>query len=94
MPAGGTIWRDLVARQKWRIFALAKEEERRFFLFSRFWGKLSYMSAKTILYERENYKQARKNLLLYSFYEVLDSENLLVSCENFLGANFHCLNYL
>ena len=25
------------------------------FLFSRFWGKLSYMSAKTILYERKNY---------------------------------------
>ena len=30
-------------------------------------GKLSYMSAKTILYDRKNYKQARKNLLLDSF---------------------------
>ena len=51
------------------------------------------MSGKTILYERKNYKQARKNLLLYSFYEVLDSENYLVFRWNFLGANFHCLNY-
>ncbi|MGN1241386.1 MAG: hypothetical protein ACI4T7_02760, partial [Alloprevotella sp.] len=49
-----------------------KEEERKLFLFSRFWGKLSYMSAKTILYERENYKQARKNYLLDSFYDVLE----------------------
>ena len=71
VPAGGTIWRNLVARQKWRIFALAKEEERRLFLFSRFWGKLSYMSEKIILYERKNYKQARENLILYNFYEVL-----------------------
>ena len=30
-------------------------------------GKLSYMSAKTILYDRKNYKQARENLLLDSF---------------------------
>ena len=29
------------------------------------------MSEKIILYERKNYKQARKNLLLYNFYEVL-----------------------
>ena len=48
-----------------------KEEERRLFLFSRFWGQLSYMSEKIILYERKNYKQARENLLLYNFYEVL-----------------------
>ena len=71
VPAGGTIWRDLVARQKWRIFALAKEEERRLFLFSRFWGKLSYMNAKTILYERKNYKQERENLLGDNFCDVL-----------------------
>ena len=48
-----------------------KEEERRLFLFSRFRGKLSYMNGKIILYDRENYKQARKNLLLYNFHEVL-----------------------
>ena len=29
------------------------------------------MSEKIILYERKNYKQARENLLLDSFYEVL-----------------------
>ena len=29
------------------------------------------MSEKIILYERKNYKQARENLLLYNFYEVL-----------------------
>ena len=29
------------------------------------------MSEKIILYDRENYKQARKNLLLYNFHEVL-----------------------
>ncbi|MGM9691857.1 MAG: hypothetical protein ACI3X6_01475 [Alloprevotella sp.] len=54
-----------------------KEEERRLFLFSRFWGKLSYMSVKNILYDRENYKQERKNLLPDSFYDVLESENFL-----------------
>ena len=93
VPAGGTIWLNLVARQKWRIFALAKEEERRLFLFSRFWGKLSYMSAKTILYDRKNYKQARENLLLDSFYDVLESENLLGFRQNFQGAIFPSLNY-
>ena len=93
MPAGGTIWRNLVARQKWRIFALAKEEERRFFLFSRFWGKLSYMSAKTILYDRKNYKQDSKNLLLDIFSEVLESENFLDFRRFFLGADFPFLNY-
>ena len=29
------------------------------------------MSEKIILYERKNYKQARENLLLYNFHEVL-----------------------
>ena len=29
------------------------------------------MTEKIILYERKNYKQARENLLLYNFYEVL-----------------------
>ena len=48
-----------------------KEEERRLFLFLHFGGKLSYMNGKIILYDRENYKQARKNLLLYNFHEVL-----------------------
>ena len=100
MPAGGTIWRNLVARQKWRIFALAKEEERRLFLFSRFWGKLSYMSAKTILYDRKNYKQDSENFLLDSFYEALDNcsevlfyKNSLKERFNFIKANFPFLNY-
>ena len=100
VPAGGTIWRDLVARQKWRIFALAKEEERRLFLFSRFWGKLSYMSAKTILYERKNYKQDSENYLLDSFYEALDNCSEVLFCEiflkerfDFIKANFPFLNY-
>ncbi|MFW5566935.1 MAG: hypothetical protein ACOCNS_00320 [Bacteroidales bacterium] len=54
-----------------------KEEEHRLFLFLRFWGKQSYMSGKIILYDRENYKQGRKNLLLYDFHDVLLSENSL-----------------
>ena len=58
-----------------------------------FRGKLSYMSGKIILYDRKNYKQARKNLLLYNFSEVLLSKNLLDFCRNYHGANFHCLNY-
>ena len=52
------------------------------------------MSGKTILYERENYKQARENLLGDNFSDVLDSENFLVFRGNFLGANFPFLNYL
>ena len=35
------------------------------------------MSEKIILYERKNYKQGRKNLLLYNFYEVLYREIFL-----------------
>ena len=70
----GTFWQN-------GLFVLSlhqqKEEERGLFLFLRFWGKLSYMSGKIILYGRENYKQARKNLLLDSFYEVLESDNFL-----------------
>ncbi|MGM9655739.1 MAG: hypothetical protein ACI3ZA_01050, partial [Alloprevotella sp.] len=34
-------------------------------------GQLSYMSGKIVLYDRKNYKQARKNLLLYNFSDVL-----------------------
>ena len=70
-----------------------KEEERGFFLFLRFWGKLSYMSGKIILYDRENYKQDRKNLLLYNFHDVLLSENFLDFRGIFLRANFPFLNY-
>ena len=68
MAQPGAFWRN-------GLFVLSlhqqKEEERRLFLFSRFWGQLSYMSEKIILYERKNYKQARENLLLYNFHEVL-----------------------
>ena len=70
-----------------------KEEERGLFLFSRFWGKLSYMSGKIVLYDRENYKQGRKNLLLDNFHDVLLSENFLDFRGFFLGANFPFLNY-
>ena len=51
------------------------------------------MSGKIILYDRENYKQARKNLLLYNFSDVFLSENLLVFRGNLLEANFPFLNY-
>ena len=51
------------------------------------------MSGKIVLYDRENYKQARKNLLLYNFSDVLYRENFLEICGNFLGANFCSLNY-
>ncbi len=57
-------------------------------------GVLSYKSAKTILYDRKNYKQARENLPLYSFPDVLESENSHAFRRIFLGANFLCLNYL
>ena len=70
-----------------------KEEERRLFLFLHFGGKLSYMSGKIILYDRENYKQGRKNLLLDNFHDVLLSENSLDFRVFFLGANFPFLNY-
>ena len=51
------------------------------------------MSGKIVLYDRENYKQARKNLLLYNFPDVLYRENFLEIRRIFLGANFCCLNY-
>ena len=51
------------------------------------------MSGKIVLYERENYKQARKNLLLYNFSDMLYRENFLEIRRNFLGANFCGLNY-
>ena len=77
-----------------------KEEERRLFLFLHFGGKLSYMSGKIILYDRENYKQASKNLLLdssaealYNFSEVLFRENFLKERFDFVKANFPFLNY-
>ena len=41
------------------------------------------MSGKIVLYERENYKQARKNLLLYNFSDVLYRENFLEIRGNF-----------
>ena len=51
------------------------------------------MSAKIILYDPENYKQERGNLLLDSFSEVLESEKIHDFHCIFLGANFLCLNY-
>ncbi|MFW5593134.1 MAG: hypothetical protein ACOCNP_07555, partial [Bacteroidales bacterium] len=57
-------------------------------------GQLSYMSGKIVLYDRKNYKQARENLLLDNFSEVLYREKFLVFRGNFLGANFPFLNYL
>ena len=51
------------------------------------------MSVKIILYDHENYKQARKNFLLDSFYEVLESEKYLDSRKHYLGANLGSLNY-
>ena len=51
------------------------------------------MSRKIFLYEREHYKQARKNLLLDSFPEVLYRETFLDFRRNYQGANFRCLNY-
>ena len=39
------------------------------------------MSGKIVLYERENYKQARKNLLLDNFSDVLYREKFLVFVE-------------
>ena len=37
--------------------------------------------------------QARENLPLYSFPDVLESENSHAFRRIFLGANFLCLNY-
>ena len=51
------------------------------------------MSVKIVLYDRENYKQARKNLLLYNYSDVLYRENFLGFRGNLLGANFPLLNY-
>ena len=51
------------------------------------------MSGKIVLYDRKNYKQARKNLLLDNFSEVLYREKFLVFRGNFLGANIRFLNY-
>ena len=51
------------------------------------------MSGKIILYDRENYKQGRNNLLLDNCHDVLLSENFLDFRGFFLGANFPFLNY-
>ena len=51
------------------------------------------MNGKIVLYDRKNYKQARKNLLLDSFSEVLYREKFLDFRRNYQGANFRCLNY-
>ena len=94
LPARGTTWRVLAERHKSISLHQRKEEERGLFLFCHFWGKLSYMSGKIVLYDRENYKQARKNLLLDNFHDVLLSKNFLDFRRIFLGADFPFLNYL
>ena len=49
-----TLRRHFEMREKLSTFALAKEEERRLFLFLRFWPQFPYMTAKTIIYDRKN----------------------------------------
>ena len=90
MAQTGAFWQD---GTKSISLHQQKEEERRLFLFLHFGGKLSYMNGKIVLYERENYKQARKNLLLYNFSDVLYRENFLEIRRIFLEANFCSLNY-
>ena len=99
-PAMGAVCQPASLRGGfWRngVFVLSlhrqKEEGRRLFLFSLFRGKLSYMSGKIILYDRENYKQARENLLLDNFREELYRENFHYFRGNFLVASFRSLNY-
>ena len=82
------------AEQKSYLCISRKRKSAGFSSFRVFRGKLSYMSEKIILYDRKNYKQARKNLLGDNFCEVQDSENFLVFRGNFLGANIPFLNYL
>ena len=62
------------AEKKSYICISRKRKSAGFSSFRVFRGKLSYMSEKIILYDRKNYKQARKNLLLDSFSEVLYRE--------------------
>ena len=87
LTADGTIGRVLANRLESLIFALAKRGRAQALPLFVFLGL-------TILYERKNYKQDRKNYLLDSFYEVLYRENLLDFRGIFLGANFPFLNYL
>ena len=87
LTARGTTGRIFAKRAVCFIFASAKRGRAQAFPLFAFLGP-------TILYERENYKQARKNLLLYNFSEVLYREKFLVFRGNFLGANFPFLNYL
>ena len=63
--------------QKAYLCISRKRKSAGFSSFRVFRGKLSYMSEKIILYDRKNYKQARKNLLLDSFSEVLYREKFL-----------------
>ena len=71
LPVRGTARRVLAGRHEKHIFASAERGRAQAFPLFAFWGKLSYMNGKIVLYDRENYKQARKNLLLYNFHEVL-----------------------
>ncbi|MCI6485160.1 MAG: hypothetical protein MSA20_02795 [Bacteroidales bacterium] len=93
LTARGTTWRVLAERHKKHIFASAERGRAQAFPLFAFLGKLSYMSGKIILYDRENYKQGRKNLLLYNFHDVLLSENSLDFRVFFLEENFPFLNY-
>ena len=79
--------------QKAYLCTSRKRKSAGFSSFRVFRGKLSYMNGKIVLYDRKNYKQARKNLLLDSFSEVLYREKFLDFRRNYQGANFRCLNY-
>ena len=67
LPARGTTGRVLAERREMFLCTGRRRKSAGFSSFRFLRGKLSYMSAKTILYDRKNYKQARENLLLDSF---------------------------
>ena len=81
------------AEQKSYLCISRKRKSAGFSSFRVLRGQLSYMSGKIVLYDRKNYKQARKNLLGDNFYEVLYRKIFHQNHSNSLGANFPFLNY-
>ena len=81
------------AEQKSYLCISRKRKSAGFSSFRVLRGQLSYMSGKIVLYDRKNYKQARKNLLGDNFYEVLYREKFHDFRRNYQGANFRYLNY-